>query len=298
MTSVWLLNLAVADLVFCCTRVPSLVKKLLLTSWAFSASLCKFIGLFKYANMFCSVFLLAVISLDRALCVWQPHLAKQRRTLRGAWAVAVGVWAAALLLGSPFCFYRNLSENDTRCSMDMDMDEGDGGAKVALYVIRFLCGFLLPFVVILVCYVLAGVGIGRTRLSGRSRPLRILASLVTAFFLCWAPYHCFEMAKMAGTKNVAVKVASSLAAAVAYFNSCINPLLYFCVGLRVRGRPCHSLTAVYRRALEDKVDRQVTLSNERSLDDRSARAAGSRLAPAKARLAEGPGPGHQGQGSG
>lgn len=270
-TNVWLVNLAVADLIFCFTRALSLVKKLFFAYWPYGVFLCKFNGFFKYANMFCSVFLLAVISLDRVLCIWRPFLVKRRRTLLAARAVALGVWTASIVLSSPYFVYRRVSvgnNNQSKCSVGVD--EGQGGTKMALYANRFLCGFLLPFVVILVCYVLAGVGIRRTRLSGKSRPLRILASLVTAFFLCWAPYHCLQMVKMVDEKNAAVAVLSPLVSGLAYFNSCINPLLYFCMGLQVKGRFKQSLTAVYKRALDENVDRAMTQSNDRSLDDSTA----------------------------
>lgn len=287
-TNVWLVNLAVADLIFCLTRALSLVKKLFFNHWPYGGFLCKFNGFFKYANMFCSVFLLAVISLDRVLCIWQPVFAKRRRTLLAARAVALGVWMASVVLSSPYFVYRRVSVKKNRSSCSVDVDEGHSATKVALYTNRFLCGFLLPFVVILVCYILAGVGIRRTRLSGKSRPLRILAALVTAFFVCWAPYHCLQMVKLVDEKQAAVKVLSPVLSAVAYFNSCINPLLYFCMGLQVRGRLRHSLTTVYKRALEDNGDRQMMPSNERSLDDSttskysSATATGRSLAAAQA----------------
>ncbi|XP_056284938.1 C3a anaphylatoxin chemotactic receptor-like [Pseudoliparis swirei] len=268
-TDVWLVNLAIADLVFCVTRVFSLAKKLLSDDWPFGVFLCKFNGFFKYANMFCSVFLLAVISLDRALCVWRPVFTKRRRTLRAARVVAACAWAAAAAFSTPYFAYRQVyrKDNVTKCSLEVKEPEGAGGVKLALYAVRFLCGFLLPFAVVLTCYILAGIGIRRTRLAGKSRPLRILALLVVAFFLCWAPYHCLLLVKMVDGKNAVARVWHPLARGVAYFNSCVNPLLYFCTGLDVRGRSRQSLAAVYRRALADDGDGQTSRSNERSLDD-------------------------------
>ncbi|XP_068431847.1 formyl peptide receptor 2-like [Clinocottus analis] len=267
-TNVWLVNLAIADLIFCFTRVFSLAKKLFFDNWPFGVFLCKFNGFFKYGNMFCSVFLLAVISLDRALCIWQPVFTKRRRTLRAARVVAVCVWGAATAFSAPYFAYRQVYQknNLTKCSLEVKEFNGSG-TKTALYAIRFLCGFLLPFVVILICYVLAGIGIRRTRLVGKSRPLRILASLVVAFFVCWAPYHCLLLVKMVDSKNAVVKIWHPVARGVAYFNSCVNPLLYFCMGLDVRGRFRQSLAGVCRRALADDTDGQTTQSNERSLDD-------------------------------
>ncbi|XP_074469717.1 formyl peptide receptor 2-like [Sebastes fasciatus] len=267
-TNVWLVNLAIADLIFCFTRVLSLVKKLFYDYWPFGVFLCKFNGFFKYANMFCSVFLLAVISMDRALCVWQPIFAKRRRTLWVARVVAVCVWGAAIIFSTPYFVYRQVYQKNNLSKCSLEVKETDNNTKLALYSIRFLCGFMLPFMVILICYILAAIGIRRTRLSGKSRPLRILASLVVAFFLCWAPYHCLQLVKMVDSKNSVVKIWHTVAKCVAYFNSCVNPLLYFCMGLEVRGRFRQSLAGVYRRVLAD-ADGQTSQSNDRSLDDSS-----------------------------
>ncbi|KAK2920717.1 formyl peptide receptor 2-like [Channa argus] len=272
-TNVWLVNLAVADLIFCFTRVFSLIKKLFFDHWPFGLFVCKFNGFFKYANMFCSVFLLAVISIDRVLCVWQPIASKRRRTLCATRVVAACVWVTAIAFSTPYFIHRQVylvKNNLTKCSVDpKETDGGDKSGKRALYSIRFLCGFMLPFLVILICYILTAIGIRRTRLSGKSRPLRILASLVIAFFLCWAPYHCLLLVKMVDNKSTVVKIWSPLATGIAYFNSCINPLLYFCLGLDVRGRFKQSLAGVYRRALADDMEGQTTQSNDRSLDDNS-----------------------------
>ncbi|XP_016407234.1 C3a anaphylatoxin chemotactic receptor-like [Sinocyclocheilus rhinocerous] len=255
-TNVWLDNLAVADLIFCFTRVTSLLKKLFYDYWPFGVFLCKFNGFFKYANMFCSVFLLAVISVDRALCIWRPVLTRERRTLCAARVVSVGVWIVAVIFSSPYYVYRQVylgDNNLSKCSLEVkEASKGDNSAKNALYSIRFLCGFLLPFLVILCCYILAGVGICRTRFSGKSRPLRILAGLVCAFFICWGPYHCLLLAKMVDKKSHAVKVGLPIAKGFAYFNSCVNPVLYFCIGLDVRQRFRQSISGIYRRALMEE----------------------------------------------
>ncbi|XP_041823324.1 C3a anaphylatoxin chemotactic receptor-like [Melanotaenia boesemani] len=273
-TNVWLVNLAVADLIFCFTRVFSLIKKLFFDYWPFGMFLCKFNGFFKYANMFCSVFLLAVISLDRMLCVWRPIFTKQRRTLFAARVVAVCVWILAIIFSTPFFISRHVyngKNNKSKCStMEVKEAKDSDVTKYALYLIRFVCGFLFPFMVILICYILAGIGIRRTRLSGKSRPLRILASLVIAFFLCWAPYHCLLLVKMVDSKNAVLKIWQPLASGVAYFNSCVNPLLYFCIGLDVRGQFRQSLMGIYKRALADDIEGQTTQSNERSLDESSS----------------------------
>ncbi|KAK9957880.1 hypothetical protein ABG768_012082 [Culter alburnus] len=256
-TNVWLVNLAVADLIFCLTQVTSLLKKLFYDHWPFGVFLCKFNGFFKYANMFCSVFLLAVISVDRALCVWCPLFARRRRTLCAARVVSVGVWIVAVILSSPYFVYREVyldDKNLSKCSVE-DKGAADAvgsSAKYVYYLIRFICGFLLPFLVILICYILAAVGIRRTRLSGKSRLLRILAVLVCGFFLCWAPYHFIGLVKLVNEDNKVVKVGWRMASNLAYFNSCINPVLYFCMGLDFNRCCNQSLSGIFHRALMDE----------------------------------------------
>lgn len=140
--------------------------------------------------------------------------------------------------------------------------EADKGAKLALYIIRFLCGFLLPFLIILSCYVLTGLGIRRTRILRKLQPLRILVGLVCAFFLCWAPYHSLLLVKMVDSKSQAVKVGLPIASGIAYFNSCVNPLLYFCMGLDKRLRFNQSLSRVYARALAEAWEEQTSQSKD------------------------------------
>nr|XP_055076497.1 C3a anaphylatoxin chemotactic receptor-like [Misgurnus anguillicaudatus] len=248
-TNVWLINLAVADLIFCLVQISQLIRHIFFDHWPFGLFICKFNAFVKYANMFCSVFHLAVISVDRAICVWCPVFTKKRRTLYAARVVSLGVWIVALIFSSPFLVYRGVypdKKNVSKCSL-----KGEE-AKYVYYYIRFFCGFLLPFLVIFVCYTLAAIGIRRTRISGKSRPLRILALLVLAFFLCWAPYHILGLVKMINKNHPAVKLGQHMTSNLAYFNSCVNPMLYFCSGLKLRQRCNQSLLGIFHRALTEE----------------------------------------------
>ncbi|XP_016146703.1 C3a anaphylatoxin chemotactic receptor-like [Sinocyclocheilus grahami] len=169
----------------------------------------------------------------------------------------MGVWIVAVIFSSPYFVYRQVfphKNNLSHCSLEeKGAAEADGNAaKYIYYCIRFICGFLLPFLVILICYILAAVGIRRTRLSGKSRPLRILVILVCAFFLCWAPYHFIGLVKLVNEDNEAVKVGWSMTSNLAYFNSCINPVLYFCMGLDFSQQCNQSLSGIFRKALMEE----------------------------------------------
>ncbi|KAA0710174.1 Formyl peptide receptor 2 [Triplophysa tibetana] len=267
-TNVWLVNLAIADLIFCITQVTSLVK-VLVDYWPFGDLICKLTGLFKYTNMFCSVFLLAVISVDRVLCVWRPMFTRKRRTLWAARGISLGVWIVAIIFSSPYFVYRGVytkKNNLSKCTFKESEEEEEGGENSAKYVyfyLRFFCGFLVPFLVIFTCYTLTAIGIRRTRLNGKAKPLRILALVVFAFFCCWVPYHILGLVKLMNKKHWSVQSGWRMASNLAYFNSCLNPVLYFCMGLDLSQCCKQSLLAVFHRALTEEGQ---TLSQKGTVD--------------------------------
>ncbi|TKS89190.1 fMet-Leu-Phe receptor [Collichthys lucidus] len=237
-TNVWLVNLAIADLIFCFTRVLSLTKKLFFDHWPFGIFLCKFNGFFKYANMFCSVFLLAIISLDRALCVWHPVFTKRRRTLFAARVVAVCVWITAIIFSTPYFIYRHIHLKNTGPSalwtrVWVSTPSSSCAASCCLSCHPHLLH--------------RGWDWHPTHTPVREVPPTTYISIASrGLFLCWAPYHCLLLVKMLR-----------------------EPAAVLCMGLDVRGRFRQSLAGVYKRALAEDIDGQTTQSNERSLDDSS-----------------------------
>ena len=249
-TNVWLVNLAVADLVFCISRILSVIS-LHLHQWPFKDLLCQVNGLVKYTTMFYSIFLLVVISADRALSIWRPLQAKGRRTVSMARVVSVGVWVVALALSMPYAINRTTDlnvNNKTKCTMETMESKR---VRACLFLMRFLFGFLLPFLVIACCYALAWWGIRRSHLNRKAKILRTLVLLVLAFFLCYAPYHVLLLVKMVNKKNNWVRLGLPVAKGLSYFNSCVNPILYFCVGMDRRKTFRRSISGALRRALED-----------------------------------------------
>lgn len=234
---VWFFHLALADFVFSITRIVPLVKNAFYRGhWPFGSFLCQATSFIKYLNMFCSVFLLAAISLDRLASVAYPVWSKNRRGPRLAWLAATGAWFVATAASLPFYLYRstvtNSKNNKTKCSLTL----GDGErVKLTLYLLRLVCGFLAPFCIILACYVVIAVTLRRRQGVFRSKkPFKVILAIVITFFLCWAPYHLFLLLKLAGVEGQGLSVGLPLTSCLAYLNSCINPILYFFMGLDFR----------------------------------------------------------------
>lgn len=85
---------------------------------------------------------------------------------------------------------------------------------------------------------------------------KMVTSVITAFALCWAPYHIFCMIEVAAQYNMEylklVEVGLPLATTLAFLNPLLNPILYvfscprFCVRIR------QSLGAVFDGLVEER----------------------------------------------
>ncbi|XP_078511687.1 C3a anaphylatoxin chemotactic receptor-like [Lissotriton helveticus] len=256
--SIWFLNLAVADFLFAITRCVPLVKNAFFDYWPFGEFLCRSNSFMKYLNMFSSVFLLAFISLDRCAFVVQPVWSKNNRQPRLAWIVSGISWISAVVASLPFFIFRGLvldSKNRTKCSVTLSIDlyKDKETNKQAIYLHRFILGFLIPFLVILTCYLIIALKLKlNLRSRARSRkPFRVILAIVITFFLCWMPYHIFLLLKLTGFKGLGMTIGVPLASSFAYLNSCLNPVLYFFMGLNFKKKLNQSLLAIFKRSMWD-----------------------------------------------
>ncbi|KAG8143407.1 hypothetical protein E2320_000618 [Naja naja] len=277
--AVWFLNLAIADLVFTSFLPLSVAYIALGFHWPFGKLLCKLISTVAFLNMFASVFLLTVISMDRCVSVTCPVWAQNHRTPRLASLVSLGIWIAALALSSPYFVFRDLrgspvEENTTHCYNNFALSESFQSEEIVklgeyraqtLVLTRFVVGFLVPFVIILCCYGIITVRLKGTRLTRSNRPFKIMVAVVVAFFICWFPYHVFSFLEMSAARltpglQAFLVVGIPLASSLAYLNSCLNPFLYVFVGQDFREKLRTSILAALESAFSETTGQTLTKS--------------------------------------
>ncbi|XP_051542329.1 C3a anaphylatoxin chemotactic receptor-like [Myxocyprinus asiaticus] len=253
--TIWFLNLAIADLL-CCLSIPFNVAEILLDHhWPYGSVMCKILPSFIVINMFASVFTLNVISLDRFTQVITPVWAQNHRNLMLARLSCVVAWVLALLLSLPFMILRETYDelNITICTFYGDEEEGDSNTSGILSVIRFVFGFLIPLICITTCYGFIAQKLGRSHFhSGRA--FRIMLAVIVAFFLCWLPYHTVDLIRIYGGKSSSsvAFTMDQLAVSLAYFNSCLNPVLYVFMGQDFKEKVKLSLRHVFQRAFSEE----------------------------------------------
>ncbi|XP_059395485.1 C3a anaphylatoxin chemotactic receptor-like [Carassius carassius] len=250
--TVGFLNLAIADLL-CCLTTLFTITNTTIGYWPYGSVMCKIIPFIVIITMFASVSTLSLISLDRFTQVITPVWAQNHRSLFIARLSCVSVWILASLFSLPFMMLRETytENNKTRCLYQSD----DNSYKLhgRLTIIRFVIGFLVPLICIIICYGFIARKIDRSHFhSGRA--FRIMLAVIVAFFLCWLPFHIVGLIKMYGKKS-SHSVASAvyqLAVSLAYFNSCLNPILYVFMGQDFKSNVKLSLRRVFERVFSEE----------------------------------------------
>ena len=264
--TVWFLNLAVADFLFTAFLPLSVVYTAMNFHWPFGKFMCKLNSTISFLNMFASVYILMVISVDRCVSVVWPVWAQNHRSVRKASCVSLGVWVLALILSAPYFVFRDtgpsrVDNNIMICyykfALPDDVTESVKQLRLlrhqAMTLTRFLLGFVVPFTVIVSCYavIIHRLRRNRTLASKSSRPFKIIAAVITTFFLCWAPYHIIGLIELVNHMAIhsseilhhVYTIGAPIATNLAFLNSCLNPLLYVFMGQDVKDRICKPILA-------------------------------------------------------
>ncbi|XP_051972741.1 C3a anaphylatoxin chemotactic receptor-like [Xyrauchen texanus] len=260
--TIWFLNLAIADLL-CCLSALVYIRRYFVYHWPFGSVMCKILPFVMYVSMFASVFILSLISLDRCTQVITPVWAKNHRSLLLARLSCVAAWILSMVVNVPFMILRRTTEydNNTYCLV---FDYDDFETYRMLTIISFVFGFLIPLICIVTCYGFIARKLGRSRFhSGRA--FRIMSAVIVAFFLCLLPYHTVDLIRIFGG-NESFMLANRFAPLVvslAYFNSCLNPVLYFFIGQDIKEKFKLSLKLkhVFERAFSEE-EIQISQSTE------------------------------------
>ncbi|XP_010893231.1 G-protein coupled receptor 1 [Esox lucius] len=270
--SIWLLNLAIADFVFVLFLPFSIDYVLRDFHWSFGLVMCKLNSFVSVVNMYASVFFLMILSLDRYVSLVHLSWSQRCRTVRCAWITCGCVWGTSALLSLPTLIFRDIMHIHDKvvCFNNFSFQDEHTAAMrhITLVAIRTTVGFLLPFSAICMTGILLAIKVHQSdspvRISGFSK---IVSAVIFAFFLCWAPFHTFSLMELSIHSSLylhtVLKTGFPLATSLAFFNSCINPILYMLVGKKVRQlmkRSCLDITKSSLRELSQSISGTESVS--------------------------------------
>uniref|UniRef100_A0ACB8FSH5 Uncharacterized protein n=1 Tax=Sphaerodactylus townsendi TaxID=933632 RepID=A0ACB8FSH5_9SAUR len=241
--------------------------------WPFGEALCKFNSTLAFVNLYASVYLLVVISIDRCISVICPVWAQNHRSPRLASFVALGVWICALVLSSPYIYFRKTVKNQESGMINCYTKYSHNTEQAIvthrdMVISRFIFAFVIPFPVIIACYGAIVLRLRRDRLASSSKPFKVITAVILAFFLCWLPYHVFSFLEIQAYKDhslyLPVTIGIPLTSSLAFINSCLNPILYVFMGHDFKERLKRSILSVFENAFAEDVSQITTQTKTRS----------------------------------
>ncbi|KAM3913335.1 C3a anaphylatoxin chemotactic receptor [Leptodactylus fuscus] len=137
-------------------------------------------------------------------------------------------------------------------------------AEVAVTVTRMLFGFLIPLLIIAACYIRLVLKVQNSKfLNVGRKTTKVVYGIIVAFCVTWAPYHVVGMILLYVHDHVVI-ILNSLSVALAFSNSCINPILYVFMGKDFKAKISQSLRELMESAFSEEMTKVTERSRTRS----------------------------------
>ncbi|XP_076129301.1 C3a anaphylatoxin chemotactic receptor-like [Alosa pseudoharengus] len=146
--------------------------------------------------------------------------AQNHRSLVLAWVLCGLAWVLALLLSLHAMILTYVTQDGGSLSQSL---------LAHTQMIHFLFGFLIPLLLIITSYIIITLKVLSSSYCAK-RASKIIVTVVVAFFICWLPYHAFGLVREYGQDEGLALHIDQLSIALAFVNSCLNPLLYVFMG--------------------------------------------------------------------
>ncbi|XP_048210525.1 C-C chemokine receptor type 6 [Perognathus longimembris pacificus] len=260
-TDVYLLHMAVADLLFALT-LPFWAASHAAGAWVFGSALCRLVKGVHALNFHCGMLLLACVGADRYAAVARAARSfrlRARARARGR-RVCGAVWALSCLLSaSAFALNRGYETQGRRvCEAKYPSFSEPVTWKLLALALELLFGFFVPLAAMLFCYASVVRALVRARNAQRHRAVRVVVAVVLVFLACQVPHNAVLLVTAAQLGSLdrpcdserLLGYARTATEALAFLRCCLNPVLYAFVGRKFRSyflRVVRDLWCVRRR---------------------------------------------------
>ncbi|XP_043820818.1 C-C chemokine receptor type 5 [Dromiciops gliroides] len=242
MTDIYLLNLAISDLLFIVT-LPFWAHYAA-DQWVFGDSLCKMLTGFYHMGFFGGVFFIIFLTIDRYLAIVHAVFALKARTVTFGILTSVTIWVVVGFASLPaIIFTKSQKENiQYTCSPHFPLHQFAFWKNFQTLKMNLL-GLVLPLFVMIFCY----SGIIKTLLRCRNekkkhKAVRLIFVIMIIYFLFWAPYnivlllHTFQASFGLDNCESSKRLdrAMQITETLGMTHCCINPVIYAFVGEKFR----------------------------------------------------------------
>ncbi|KAK7152171.1 hypothetical protein R3I94_008488 [Phoxinus phoxinus] len=251
-----MLNLAVSDALTLC--LAPFVLCGILFGWKLGLWSCRILFFLGHWSLYVGVLTVTSMSVHRYHNVIKSMVTNRkllhRLERRHRRLHLTGIWILAFVFALPIFFTQGLKDKDglQRCQRTME----SRSVEVALLLLKILFGFVIPFFIMLTCYLWLHKGLSqkaksssltrdpqdqkprKQRAKVKSYKKRLVVSIVVAFFLFWTPVHIINVIDIVTTLTKTShpdvyarlksfrRVYGDTSKTLALLNCCLDPFLY------------------------------------------------------------------------
>ncbi|XP_077150926.1 putative G-protein coupled receptor 34 [Ranitomeya variabilis] len=244
---VYLLNTAIADLLLI-VCLPFRIIYHFSKQWKMGIVFCKVVGNLFYMNMYISIVLLGLISMDRYVKVKKSQRGQSVSKRKCSIQICCCLWAGAILSGTLLIATQSFGKqpDNNECFQYTDRKRQIWQAAFNYFVVLV---FWIVFVMLILSYVKIGKNLQKISRERAYFPSagRYNATAYKSFFVlfifttCFVPYHTFRIAYIATQLQTLscywvdiVHKTNEVTLMLSACNSCLDPIMYFLLSNSVR----------------------------------------------------------------
>uniref|UniRef100_A0A3B4TS51 Uracil nucleotide/cysteinyl leukotriene receptor-like n=2 Tax=Seriola dumerili TaxID=41447 RepID=A0A3B4TS51_SERDU len=242
-SKVFLRHLSIADISYILILPMRIVYHLSDSHWPLGHVICQLSGFLFYLNMYCSLYLMSLISLDRFLAVVLPLTSQSVRKAKYA-NVAVGIlWVTVIVSMSPTLFSKNVTNNSTGICNKLYLEKTSPTALVSTIV-----AFVIPLTTIMVSYILILLKLRKVKQQVerpvKDKAIKMIILIVLNFLVAFVPYHVSRViyieihshGNMTATSRELLGRANKITSALTCVSGILDPVMYFFLNQAYRNK--------------------------------------------------------------
>ncbi|KFO29214.1 probable G-protein coupled receptor 83 [Fukomys damarensis] len=271
-TSLFLVNLAVADIMITLLNTPFTLVRFVNNTWVFGKGMCHISRFAQYCSLHVSALTLTAIAVDRHQVIMHP-LKPRISITKGIIYIAV-IWIMATFFSLPHAICQKLfaflySENVTHYLCLPDFPEPADLFQKYLDLATFILLYILPLLIISVAYARVAKKLWLCNTIGdvttdqylalrrkKKKTIKMLMLVVVLYALCWFPLNCYVLLL---SSNV-IHSNNALYFAFHWFamsSTCYNPFIYCWLNENFRIE-LKALLSMCQRPLKPQEDRPLS----------------------------------------
>ncbi|ESP01373.1 hypothetical protein LOTGIDRAFT_157550 [Lottia gigantea] len=246
-TDMYILSLAVADLLISILNMPFQLNFYITNKWTMGEFLCKFSNYIQGVTVTASILTLTTIAIDRYLVICRTVLSRRVHTKLVAGIAIASLWILSLLIVCPQLFGErvdmvielNYSTHTPIGIAQLCREHFDRPEVITIVVYVFV--YLLPVVTMMLSYGAIGMRLWfqhpigdmlenprnhSRNMQQKKKIIQMLMLLVLAFTVLWLPFFTVQLIEQFQDTGETFRTPKAILQLVGYSNCCVNPIIY------------------------------------------------------------------------